>query len=59
MGGILTELARVYREARRGEIDVQDGTRLASILATIRTVIEGSEIERRVLELESKMAPKR
>lgn len=55
LSGILSELGRVYREARRGEIDIQDGTRLASILATMRLVVEGSEIERRVAELETRM----
>lgn len=59
MSGILTELGRVYREARRGEMDVQDGTRLASILATMRLVVEGSEIERRVQDLEARMEAKR
>jgi hypothetical protein len=31
-GGIITELGKLYREARRGEIDPYQATRLASIL---------------------------
>ena len=32
MAQIQNELARVYRAARRGDLPIEDGTRLASIL---------------------------
>ena len=52
VGGVVTELGRVYREARRGEMDVGDATRLAMILREIRCALEASEIEKRLGDLE-------
>ena len=54
VGGVVTELGRVYREARRGELDVGDATRLSMILREIRQALEVSEFERRILALEGK-----
>lgn len=53
VGGVVTELGRVYREARRGELDVGDATRLAYILREIRCALELSEFEKRLEALES------
>ena len=53
IGGVVTELGRVYREARRGELDVGDATRLAYILREIRCALELSEFEKRLEALES------
>ena len=53
VGGVVTELGRIYRQARRGELDVGDATRLASILREIRCALEASEIERRLDALEA------
>lgn len=53
VGGIVRELGRLYREARRGQIDIADSTRLAFILKTIREALEASEIERRIAILEA------
>ncbi len=54
VGGIVSELGRVYREARRGELDVGDATRLATILREIRSALEAGDIERRIEKLEVK-----
>ena len=54
VGGIVSELGRIYREARRGELDVGDATRLAMVLREIRCALEVSEFERRIQELEAK-----
>ncbi len=53
VGGVVTELGRIYRQARKGELDVGDATRLAMILREFRCALEVSEIERRLDALES------
>ena len=52
VGGVVTELGRVYREARRGSLDLADATRLAYILREIRCALEAGDIERRIEALE-------
>jgi len=52
VGNVLTEMARVYREGRRGEITTADAGRFMAMLTLIRQAIEGEELERRVTELE-------
>ena len=54
VGGVVTELGRIYREARRGELEVGDATRLAMVLREIRCALEASDIERRIEALEVK-----
>ena len=54
VGGVVTELGRVYRQARRGELDVGDATRLAMVLREIRCALEVSDIEKRFEALEAK-----
>ena len=46
------ELARVYRQARRGEISTQDMSRFANLLQTMVGMIRDTDIEARVAELE-------
>lgn len=46
------EIAKLYREARTGKIDVQDATRLAYLLQVLGKIIETSEIEARISALE-------
>jgi len=46
------ELSRVYRDARTGKIDPQDGTRFAFILSSIAKLIESSDLEERIAKLE-------
>ena len=54
VGGVVTELGRIYRQARRGEMDVGDATRLAMILREIRCALEVSDMEARLLAVEQK-----
>lgn len=52
MNGVRQEMARVYREARRGEKNTQEAGRLVYILSLIARIIEGSDLEQRVAKLE-------
>lgn len=49
---IRAELARVYRKAKSGDIDTTTATRLTYILEVMSRMIERSELEDRVAELE-------
>ncbi len=57
IGGVLTELGKVYRAARRGQLDTGDATRLAFILREIRIALESSDIEKRLEALEGASPP--
>jgi hypothetical protein len=46
------EMAKLYREARSGVIDVQDSTKLVWVLQAVAKVIEGSDLEKRIELLE-------
>ncbi len=46
------EAGRLYRAARRGDVTMADASRLASVLALILKVVEGSELEARIEALE-------
>ena len=46
------ELARIYRECRRGEMPTQTATRLAYLLDLLSRIIERSDLEKRVEALE-------
>jgi hypothetical protein len=46
------EMARLYKEARRGTLESQEATRLVFILQAIGRLIEGGEFERRIEILE-------
>ena len=48
------EMAKVYREARSGLVDVQDATKLTWCLQAVAKVIEGSDLEKRIEALEGK-----
>ena len=48
------ELARVYRQARRGEIGTQDMGRFANLLQIMVGMIGDTDIEARVAELEQR-----
>jgi|GEM_PF-1019317 len=52
MHHIRAELATLYREARTGKIDLGDATKLTYILREIGRVIEGSDLEQRIEQLE-------
>lgn len=48
------EMAKCYREARSGVLDVQDSTKLVWVLQAVGKVIESSDLEKRVEILEGK-----
>ena len=52
VGHVVTELGRVYRLARRGEIDMGDAKSLTYVLREIRCALEAGDVERRLEELE-------
>lgn len=51
---VQSQLARLYREARSGTIDVQDASRLANVLSILGRMIGDSELENRIAALEAK-----
>ena len=54
MQDVKREMAKVYREARGGVVDVQDATKLTWCLQAVAKVIEGSDLEKRIEILEAK-----
>ena len=52
--GVRVEMSRVYRDMETGQRDSQDGSRLVYVLTQIAKVLELTEIERRLITLESK-----
>ena len=48
------EMASIYREARGGSMDASEAGRLAYILSSIGKLIEATDIEKRLLEMERK-----
>ena len=60
VGGVVVELGRVYRLARRNEMEMTDAKALTYVLREIRCALEASDIERRIEALEeSKIVPLR
>ena len=51
---VRVELARVYRDMRHGRIEPSDGTKLAFVLGHIGKMIETTDIEKRIAQLETK-----
>ncbi len=51
--GILHELSRVYRAARRGELPTTEATRLAFVLGTMAKIVEATSFEERLDRLEA------
>lgn len=52
VGGVRREICRLYRDARRGDLNVADASRMANILALAGRLLEGQELEERVKKLE-------
>ena len=48
------ELAKLYREARSGRIDVSDASRLANMLSILARILSDSELEVRIEALEQR-----
>jgi hypothetical protein len=55
VGGVLTELSRVYRAGWSGTMTWQDAASAARILREIRNAIEGGELEQRIVRLEARI----
>lgn len=51
---VQTQLARIFREARSGLIDVGDASRLANILSILGRMIGDSDLENRIAAIEAK-----
>jgi hypothetical protein len=47
------EMAKVYRDMKRGRIATQDGTRLTYVLSQIGKLIEAGELEKRIEAMET------
>ena len=58
MNDVKREMAKVYREARSGIIGTQDLTKLTWCLQAVAKVIETSDIEQRIEQLEQQAAKK-
>ena len=54
VGGVVTELGRIYRLARRHEMDMTEVKGLTYVLREIRCALEASDIEQRIAALEAK-----
>ncbi len=52
MSDVKREMAKIYREARSGMVDVQDATKLTWCLQAVAKVIETSDLEKRIEALE-------
>ena len=52
MSHVRSELGRLYTEARNGDVAVADASRLANMLQILAKIIEGSELEHRLAEVE-------
>ena len=52
VGHVVTELGRVYRLARRGEMEINQAKSLTYVLREIRCALEASDVEPRLEELE-------
>jgi hypothetical protein len=53
LADVKREMARIYREARTELIDTQTASKQVWILQSIGKVIEGSDLEKRIEQLEA------
>lgn len=54
IGGVVGEMAKVYREARRGELTTKDAGRLVHMLSQLRAALEDATFEGRLAALEQR-----
>jgi hypothetical protein len=52
LGEIRREMVRIYRAVRRGDIESQEGTRLIYMLQAVGKLIDGSDLSKRLDDLE-------
>ena len=53
VGGVVTEMGRVYRQARRDELGVEKAGKLIYMLSQMRSALEVAALEARVDALEA------
>ncbi len=53
VGGVVTELGRVYRKARRGDMDMGEAKSLTYVLRELRCALEAGDVDRRLEALEA------
>jgi len=56
VSSVVTELGRLYRAARRGDVPIGDAAKLTYILTAIRAALETSSLEKRLDVLEEEMS---
>jgi hypothetical protein len=56
LGAVRNEAARLYRRGLRGELPAQDAGRLATVLALVAKLVEGSDFDQRLAEVERRLA---
>ena len=54
VGGVVTEMGRVYRQARRDEIEVDTASKLVYMLTQLRAALEVVSLEDRIAALEAR-----
>ena len=59
VGRVASELGRLYRSARRGELDKSEAAKLAFILTALRQCLEISAVEDRIAALEENIIRER
>jgi hypothetical protein len=50
-----SEIASIFREARAGRLDVADASKLVNILAVLARLIESSDLEKRIEQIEKSL----
>ena len=53
------ELGRLYREARAGEVETHEASKMANMLAILGRIIEGADLEERMDVIERSIAKTR
>ena len=57
IGAICTEMGKVYKSCRHGNLDTIDAARLVAMLTQIRQAVEVGSFEQRLAALEQEDAP--
>ena len=59
VGGVCVEMGKVYRQARRGDLETEKAARLIHMLHLLRGALETSTFEARFDAIEAEMAAQR
>ncbi len=57
--GCRTELARLYKAMRRGQLDTQEGYRMARVVQMVAEILKDTDLEARLRQLEEKASGQR